>query len=145
MITASVTKNINQNGIEIYFDGIPNEETRNLLKEHRWRFHKLKKCWYIYYTAENMNFANRIKNQYTVVSTTKASAKSSVKKKKHKKRKKNLQYISVSREYKSAHVPDVIHTSDIRVDNIHKDREWGSYKAISPNDKRYQKKRSFFS
>ena len=34
------------NGIELYFDGKPSEEVRNVLKSNKFRYHSQKKCWY---------------------------------------------------------------------------------------------------
>ena len=142
-ITATVQKNKEHNGIEIYFSGEPAEDTKNNLKEHHWRYHRKKKCWYMYYSAENMNFANRIRNKYSFNSKNTENNKSNVKKKKCKRLK--YVYVPDSKECRVAHTPAVVNEEDIHVESISKEREWGYYQAISPKDKRYQKKRSFFS
>ena len=36
--------NEEHNGIEIYFDSIPSDETRAKLRENGWRWFKAKKC-----------------------------------------------------------------------------------------------------
>lgn len=38
--------NDEHNGVEIYFDSIPSDETRAKLRENGWRWFKAKKCWY---------------------------------------------------------------------------------------------------
>jgi hypothetical protein len=50
-------KNEEKNGIEIYFDEKPDEATRNLLKEEKWRWNPAKKCWYHKYSEKNENLA----------------------------------------------------------------------------------------
>ena len=144
-ITASVKKNSSQNGIELYFSGIPSDSIRMQLKEHKWRYHRSKHCWYIYYTAENMNFANRIKNKFSTDKGEYLQVKNNKKKNRKNKLGNKVYLLPESKDYKVSHVPENIRQEDINVDNIHKEREWGVYKAISPKDKRYQKKRSFFS
>ena len=144
-ITASVKKNYSQNGIELYFSGIPSDSIRMQLKEHKWRYHRGKHCWYIYYTAENMNFANRIKNRFSTDKGKYVQLKNNKKKNRKNKLGNKVYLLPESKDYKVSHVPENIRQEDINVDNIHKEREWGVYKAISPKDKRYQKKRSFFS
>lgn len=49
--------NYEQDGIEIYFDNKPNEAVRARLKEKHWRWSGYKKCWYNFYTSENLQFA----------------------------------------------------------------------------------------
>ena len=39
-------ENVEKNGIELYFDGIPTKEERDILKENGYRWHNIKKCWY---------------------------------------------------------------------------------------------------
>lgn len=46
--------NHEHNGIEVYFPGKPNDETRAALKSQGWRWHKQKQCWYNRNTEENL-------------------------------------------------------------------------------------------
>lgn len=46
--------NPEHNGIEVYFPGKPDEETRTALKSQGWRWHSTKKCWYNRNTEENL-------------------------------------------------------------------------------------------
>lgn len=41
-----IIKNEEHNGLEIYFDEKPSEEIRSALKEIKFRWHGMKKCWY---------------------------------------------------------------------------------------------------
>ncbi len=55
-MTHTITKNTAYNSIEIFFNGKPSEAVRNALKDLRFRWHNVKKCWYGYTdeeTAEN--------------------------------------------------------------------------------------------
>lgn len=53
-------KNEEKNGLEIYFDGKPDEATRNLLKENKWRWFGEKACWYNRYSEANEQLAKRL-------------------------------------------------------------------------------------
>lgn len=44
--TYEIRSNPKYNSNEIYFDGKPSEEIRNDLKELKFRWHSIKKCWY---------------------------------------------------------------------------------------------------
>lgn len=46
--------NAEHNGIEVYFPGKPDEETRAALKSQGWRWHRAKQCWYNKNTEENL-------------------------------------------------------------------------------------------
>lgn len=46
--------NPEHNGIEVYFPGRPDEETRAALKAQGWRWHHAKQCWYNWNTEENL-------------------------------------------------------------------------------------------
>lgn len=41
-----IIKNEEHNGLEIYFDEKPSEGIRSALKEIKFRWHGVKKCWY---------------------------------------------------------------------------------------------------
>lgn len=47
-------------GIELYFDNIPDADTRTELKNNGWKWYPAKKCWYNRYTANNEEFAKSI-------------------------------------------------------------------------------------
>lgn len=48
------------NGIEIYFEEKPSEDTLEILKSNGWRWHRQKKCWYTINSASNLKTANEI-------------------------------------------------------------------------------------
>ena len=56
-MTYTITKNAEFNSLEIYFDGKPSEAIRTALKELRFRWHSVKKCWYGYTTEESARAA----------------------------------------------------------------------------------------
>lgn len=45
-MTYTITHNSQFNSYEIYFDGKPSEAVRNALKELKFRWHGVKRCWY---------------------------------------------------------------------------------------------------
>ena len=47
-MTYTINTNTQYNSLEIFFDGKPNETIRNALKELKFRWHGVKKCWYGY-------------------------------------------------------------------------------------------------
>lgn len=51
-MTYTITNNTQFNSLEIYFDGKPSAAIRDALKELRFRWHGVKKCWYGYSTEE---------------------------------------------------------------------------------------------
>lgn len=81
-------KNEEKNGLEIYFDGKPDESTRELLKENKWRWYGAKKCWYNRYSEANENLAkylcDGVRKSYvpTETSSTYVEDKKEIKKKK---------------------------------------------------------------
>ena len=48
-----IVNNYEYNSIELYFDGKPDEMTRETLKMFKWRRNPKKFCWYNKNTAEN--------------------------------------------------------------------------------------------
>lgn len=56
-MTYTINNNDQFNSIEITFDGKPSEEIRNALKDLRFRWHNVKKCWYGYKDAETVKKA----------------------------------------------------------------------------------------
>ena len=57
-----IVKNIEHNGIELYFESKPGKEIIEALKEAKFRWHNLKKCWFAKETKDRLNLANKIKN-----------------------------------------------------------------------------------
>lgn len=51
-MTYTITNNPQFNSLEITFDGKPSEAVRNALKELKFRWHSVKRCWYGYSTEE---------------------------------------------------------------------------------------------
>lgn len=45
-MTYTITNNSQFNSLEIYFDGKPSSAIRDALKELKFRWHGMKKCWY---------------------------------------------------------------------------------------------------
>ena len=72
-IAATLIENKNQNGIEIYFESIPSEETRNDMKSAGFRWNRNKKCWYAKDTADTRKAAAAI------AETTETAAPAAVK------------------------------------------------------------------
>lgn len=72
-----VKKLINEalDGVELYFDGIPAEETRNSLKANGFRWNRAKKCWYCKRSPESMTFADSIATGVCVSAPTVKAAK----------------------------------------------------------------------
>ena len=48
------------NGIEIYFPGIPDLKTRDILKSNDFRWHRVKGCWYITKSDKALETAQKI-------------------------------------------------------------------------------------
>ena len=57
---ATLKENKEQNGIELYFDGIPEESTRSYLKTNGFRWNRSKKCWYAHDTKKAREVAGTI-------------------------------------------------------------------------------------
>lgn len=57
-----VLKNEEKQGIEIYFDTKPIQEIINTLKEAKFRWHNVKKCWYAKENENTLEIANKINN-----------------------------------------------------------------------------------
>ena len=54
--------NNEKNGVELYFNACPSEETRNTLKSNGWRWSKFGGCWYNKQTPENIQLAQSFAN-----------------------------------------------------------------------------------
>lgn len=48
------------NGVEIYFDSLPDESIRNEMKAINFRWHRVKKCWYAKQNEDTMALVKRI-------------------------------------------------------------------------------------
>ena len=55
-----IENNYEYNSIELYFDGKPDEMTRETLKMFKWRWNPKKFCWYNKNTTENMELAESL-------------------------------------------------------------------------------------
>ena len=55
-----IVNNYEYNSIELYFDGKPDEMTRETLKMFKWRWNPKKFCWYNINTAENKALAESL-------------------------------------------------------------------------------------
>lgn len=62
--------NQEKNGIEIYFSEKPEQNTLNVLKEARWRYHRAKKCWYARNNSENAQLAAQLTGSEPTTETT---------------------------------------------------------------------------
>lgn len=58
MTNLKVVENLELKGIELYFARKPNASIINLLKENKFRWHRLKKCWYNKINDKVMDFVN---------------------------------------------------------------------------------------
>lgn len=56
-MTATINRNTEKNGIEIFFDAIPSREIIDGLKAVGYRWHNVKKCWYAKASEETENAA----------------------------------------------------------------------------------------
>ena len=60
---ARLEKNIEKNGLEIYFESIPSEEIRDEMKGLGFRWHRAKKCWYAKETTLRLKFSSKVCGQ----------------------------------------------------------------------------------
>ena len=127
-LIAECSRNIERNGVEIRFNMIPDDEIRNQLKQNKWRYSKYNKCWYIYYTEKNLLFAKEICKPFTVATRTEKSS---------------CDYFGKSlSKYSGA---STMTQGELEYYGRAVNEPLGVYKAISPSDYRYKKRRSFFS
>ena len=66
-----VLRNEEKQGIEIYFDTKPIQEIINALKEAKFRWHNVKKCWYAKENENTLEIANKINNGEEIKNVTK--------------------------------------------------------------------------
>lgn len=57
-----IVKNNEHNGIELYFENKPAKEIIEALKEAKFRWHSIKKCWFAKDNENRLNLALKIKN-----------------------------------------------------------------------------------
>lgn len=55
-----IVENIEKNGIELYFKGIPDADFRQQLKENGFKWNPKKKCWYAKKSDDIMDFLNSL-------------------------------------------------------------------------------------
>lgn len=59
-MNAKLVVNQECHGLELYFPEKPDEEVLSQLKSARWRYHRVKKCWYAKQNAANQEIAEQI-------------------------------------------------------------------------------------
>ena len=59
-MNAKLVVNQECHGLELYFPEKPDEEVLTQLKSARWRYHRVKKCWYARQNAANQDIAEQI-------------------------------------------------------------------------------------
>jgi len=57
---ASFQINEKHDGIEIYFSRIPCERVRQILKQNKYKFHFVKKCWYTKRSKQSLAIAEQL-------------------------------------------------------------------------------------
>ena len=63
--------NNEKNGVEIYFDGKPSEEIRNVLKSNGFRWANINKCWYAKQSETTLALAEQLAGNNLQVETSK--------------------------------------------------------------------------
>lgn len=58
MINLTIKENKEFNGIELYFETKPNSDILTALKNHKFKWHTAKKCWFAKATDSNKEFVN---------------------------------------------------------------------------------------
>lgn len=72
MENIKILENKEFNGLEIYFDKRPSQKTITELKEHRFKWHTAKKCWYNKLTEQSQKFAYSLANTTELLQVTKS-------------------------------------------------------------------------
>ena len=73
-----VLRNEEKQGIEIYFDTKPIQEIINALKEAKFRWHNVKKCWYAKENENTLEIANKISNGVEIGTAEKRETKTNI-------------------------------------------------------------------
>ena len=60
-ITATVTRNLEHNGLEITFSGVPSAKIRTSLKSNGFHWHNSKQIWYAKYNDKHVDFIKSMK------------------------------------------------------------------------------------
>jgi hypothetical protein len=63
IMTYEINYNSKYSSYEVRFDGKPSEEVRNALKNMKFRWHSVNRCWYGYNQSEE-SIAHAISSQY---------------------------------------------------------------------------------
>ena len=58
-----ILNNTQKQGIELYFDTIPQKTIINALKENNFKWHSMKKCWYTKATEQAQDFINNLQEE----------------------------------------------------------------------------------
>ena len=67
-VSVNIKANDEKNGIEVYFDAIPNEEIREKLKQNGFRWNYKKACWYAKANEYTKKIANSLMTEKEEVS-----------------------------------------------------------------------------
>lgn len=62
-----IVENLEKNGIELYFEGKPSEDFRNVLKQFGFRWNRNKKCWYAKRDSDVLIVFENLQNQYKLI------------------------------------------------------------------------------
>lgn len=62
-----IIENLEKNGIELYFEGKPSEDFRNMLKQFGFRWNRNKKCWYAKRDSDVLIVFENLQNQYKLI------------------------------------------------------------------------------
>jgi hypothetical protein len=62
-----IIENLEKNGIELYFEGKPSEDFRNMLKQFGFRWNRNKKCWYAKRDSDILIVFENLQNQYKLI------------------------------------------------------------------------------
>jgi hypothetical protein len=62
-----IVENFEKNGIELYFEGKPSENFRNMLKQFGFKWNRNKKCWYTKRNSDTLIVLENLQNQYKLI------------------------------------------------------------------------------
>ena len=77
-----VVLNNEKNGVELYFDGVPDKEIREELKENSFKWSRFQKCWYTKQTEKALKYAQSLSNTELKIEKTSKVKTSKAKKNK---------------------------------------------------------------
>jgi hypothetical protein len=75
MTNLDVKLNLELNGVELYFDNKPTQDTINYLKANKFRWHRMKKCWYAKNNKDSQQIIKDVRGNNIPVSETKETKK----------------------------------------------------------------------